>query len=255
MLKCKGFEIERKTWGCGERHVKVSKANIAYGKNLVIWNWEDGESHAELFEILLINDALKRAGWALHELVIPYIPYGRQDRVTEYGEAHSLKVFADVINPLNLLNVKTYDPHSHVTDTLINNLTIVEQYEIFGPMLQNKGNVCLIAPDLGASKKIEKFSNKFPVVQCLKKRTNDGIIIDILGDEYNRLEVMDRDCYIVDDICDGGRTFIEVAKLIKRYNPKSLNLMVTHGFFTNGFGELNKHFDKIYTRKGEVQWR
>ena len=51
---------------------------------------------------------------------------------------------------------------------------------------------------------------------------------------------------IVDDICDGGRTFIELAKVIRKDYDK-LILCITHGIFSNGFDELFKYFDQIYT--------
>ena len=53
---------------------------------------------------------------------------------------------------------------------------------------------------------------------------------------------------IVDDICDGGRTFIELAKVIKEQKPDAeIYLIVTHGIFSAGFGELNNYFNKIFT--------
>jgi ribose-phosphate pyrophosphokinase len=50
----------------------------------------------------------------------------------------------------------------------------------------------------------------------------------------------------VDDICDGGRTFIEISKALDGYQGE-LYLFVTHGIFSKGFEELFKHFTKIYT--------
>jgi ribose-phosphate pyrophosphokinase len=54
---------------------------------------------------------------------------------------------------------------------------------------------------------------------------------------------------IVDDICDGGRTFLEIAKTIRSERNISIlkiYLVVTHGIFSAGFDELKKHFDGIY---------
>jgi ribose-phosphate pyrophosphokinase len=53
---------------------------------------------------------------------------------------------------------------------------------------------------------------------------------------------------IVDDICDGGRTFIELAKVIIAQNQEAkIYLVVTHGIFSAGFSELTNYFDGIYT--------
>ena len=47
---------------------------------------------------------------------------------------------------------------------------------------------------------------------------------------------------IIDDICDGGATFLAIAEQIK---PKHMTLIVTHGVFSKGFAVLEKKFDEI----------
>ena len=54
------------------------------------------------------------------------------------------------------------------------------------------------------------------------------------------------DCVIVDDICDGRRTFIGIAQELKKKNAGDIYLCVTHGIFSYGFDELKKYFKKIY---------
>ena len=56
-----------------------------------------------------------------------------------------------------------------------------------------------------------------------------------------------RDCIIVDDICDGGGTFMGLAEELKQKGAGKLYLAVSHGIFNRGFEELNKVFEKIYT--------
>jgi ribose-phosphate pyrophosphokinase len=61
-------------------------------------------------------------------------------------------------------------------------------------------------------------------------------------DQHNDLKYV-----IVDDICDGGRTFVELAKAIHDSRPTAkVYLVVTHGIFSAGFGELNNHFPQIF---------
>jgi ribose-phosphate pyrophosphokinase len=62
-------------------------------------------------------------------------------------------------------------------------------------------------------------------------------------DSYHNVDVL-----VVDDICDGGRTFVEFAKSLKaRQSGVSLALYVTHGIFSKGLDELKTYYDKIYT--------
>ena len=52
---------------------------------------------------------------------------------------------------------------------------------------------------------------------------------------------------IVDDTCDGGRTFIELAKVLRARNAGKIELYVTHGIFSKGLKELSEHFDCIHS--------
>jgi ribose-phosphate pyrophosphokinase len=60
-------------------------------------------------------------------------------------------------------------------------------------------------------------------------------------------DVENEECLIVDDICDGGRTFLEIAKILKARGASSIELYVTHGIFSNNAIEkLKPYFDKVY---------
>lgn len=49
---------------------------------------------------------------------------------------------------------------------------------------------------------------------------------------------------IIDDICDGGATFLAIAGQVK---PAHLTLIVTHGIFSKGLDALAEKFDSIIT--------
>lgn len=59
-------------------------------------------------------------------------------------------------------------------------------------------------------------------------------------------EVKGRKVLIVDDICDGGRTFIELGKLLREKQAETIYLYITHGIFSKGLQALNPYFDHIY---------
>ncbi len=116
-----------------------------------------------------------------------------------------------------------------------------------------KNKFKLISIDAGASKKINSlgeflYSNgwtNFDIIQCNKKRNvSNG---NIEGFEVFTDDLQGLPCFISDDICDGGASFIHAAKALKEKNCGDLYLFVTHGIFSKGFDELNKYFKKIYT--------
>ena len=213
------------------------------------------KSAEDIMEMLLVCDAAKRLGVKKLSLVIPYFPYARQDRVCSEGESFSLKVMADLVNSIAADEVAIYDPHSDVTPALINNVQVVHQHEIlhnFPELLKDKVIIC---PDAGAEKKIIKLG--LPYLMCRKVR-------DPKTGEILRTEVEppfpdateDTEYLIVDDICDGGRTFIEIAKSYGKHHgikPSQMNLYVTHGIFSDGRSSLNLYFENLYSMNIEEE--
>jgi len=215
----------------------------------------------DVMEILLTADALRRLGHKRLRLVLPYVPYGRQDRVMVPGEALGIKVFADLINSVGFEEVEIWDPHSDVTSALINNVRVVPQETLMLGMskLRNFPQDCiLVCPDAGARKKImsvAKVLNKTEIVFADKIR--DADTGQITGTKLNWQsstvfhvgKTTPYDYLIVDDLIDGGKTFIEIAKAIRKDMdgyPSNLYLYVTHGFFSKGMDELAEHFQGIY---------
>ena len=84
-----------------------------------------------------------------------------------------------------------------------------------------------------------------PVVECSKKRNVKNGKLE--GFKVYEDNLSGKDCLIVDDICDGGGTFIGLAEELKKKNAGHLYLAVSHGIFNKGVDVLNKCFTKIYT--------
>ena len=249
MLTAKNFKYKRINFPCGEMHIRVEEVNAE--PLSILFEFDKNE---DIIELLLVCDALKRMGQSLAELTMPYIPFARQDRVGVEGECFSLRVFADVLNGLRLKRIVVTDPHSDVATALIDNCVVIKQADIFVETLTNKADYWLISPDAGALKKTYALAAKVKtlgVVECGKHRNMvDGQITGVI---VHAEDLKGKDCYIVDDICDGGRTFIEIAKCLKLKNCGKIVLLVTHGFFTKGLNVFDGLIDEIYTRKGKIK--
>jgi ribose-phosphate pyrophosphokinase len=183
-------------------------------------------------------------------LFLPYVPYARQDRVCNPGEPLAIKAMANLINDMQFDHVTIYDPHSDVTSALIDDVIVVEQHDLFYTFKQNKRFIAdiIVAPDGGALKKAFKCAQKCgsELATAQKFRNlDDGQIVETKFDWNYGLA--GHHVWVVDDICDGGRTFVELAKIIKAKNPASLNLFVTHGIFSKGTTELYQYYDRIGT--------
>lgn len=249
MITAKDFEYEKFNFPAGEMHIRIKHSG---SDPCIVFSFERNE---EILEILLIADALKGMDRKLGTLTIEYMPFGRQDRRAVEGECFSLKVFASLINSIGFRKVYINDPHSEVTTALIERAYVIDQSQIFGGYLTDiKRPFYLVAPDGGSLKKIYKLAKwtcATKVIECSKKR--DVETGDISGVQVNAIDLEGVDCYIVDDICDGGRTFVEVAKELKKLNCGKVVLMVTHGLFTKGLGVFEGLIDEVYTMKGQVK--
>lgn len=225
------------TFSGGEIQVKVSE--IPFNANIVA-NLECSDA---IIELLLVVDALKRGGAKLGSITIPYFPYARQDRVCNKGEALSIAVIADLLKGFE--SVVTLDPHSDVLPALMPNLTVIPQHEIAAhiPCLEE---YVLISPDAGAEKKTLKLAAIHGNRVIVATKIRDVTTGNITGTQIHAS--IDPNCkyLIVDDICDGGRTFVELANLLKVKEVQQINLYVTHGIFSQGYNSFKGLFDFIY---------
>ena len=227
----------------GEFHIKLID-DCLEGEDVTIEWYATSPSH--VVDVAMASDALRRAGAASVSLLMPYVPFSRQDRVMVKGEPLSVKVFAGIVNSLGFDKVYTLDNHSPVTTALIENCVEINRYRIMTELLRGSSEGCvLISPDAGASKKTYEVAKTFqlPVVACSKRRdVRNG---DIVGLDIGTSDLHGADCYVIDDICDGGRTFLEIAKRLEAANCGDLHLYVSHGIFSKGQDELSAYYSTI----------
>lgn len=240
------IEFQSFTFSGGEPHIKIaSKINATVSVTIT----HRINSFNDLGLLCIAVDALKRMNVKEINAFIPYFPAARQDRVMIPGEALSVKVYADIINSLNLNKIQVFDPHSEVTPALLNNCEVITNYNFIQQVIKKIGKeVILISPDGGALKKIYKVSEYLggiEVIECSKSR--DVKTGKLTGFKVYSEDLEGKDCLIVDDICDGGGTFIGLAEELKSKNAGNLYLAVSHGIFSKGFNELNSVFERIIT--------
>lgn len=200
----------------------------------------------DIISLLLISDVMKRMGFK-PELYITYMMYQQDDRLFDVNESFGLKVISGILNGLVFSKIKIFHPHSDKVE-FIDNVDIISNTTFIQQVLDTFGvKPIWIIPDSGAFKtqfkQIEKFN--YPnFVTCMKSRDHSTGEIETI---VNIKDLQGRDCIIFDDICLGGRTFINIAEKLKERNCGKLYLVVSHGVFNKGLDELIKYFDCIYT--------
>lgn len=209
-----------------------------------------------LFDIAQAVDLVRSINSrSIIRLFIPYLPYARQDRRMTKHDAFSLKVFGNLLNSLKIDTIMCFDAHSDVAAGVIDNLIVIGQDRIMGisevSHALTVNDPLIVAPDMGAVKKIHKvisaIGNKFePVIMDKERDPATGAIGNHKIISHDNVEGCN--CLIIDDICDGGRTFTSAAAELKHKGAASVSLYVTHGIFSQGIDALlSGGIDKVFT--------
>jgi ribose-phosphate pyrophosphokinase len=241
-------EFEESLFPAGETYIK---ACVPFGVTSVRINTRLNNSD-DIMGLAMAVDALKRRGVNYIELFVPYLPYSRQDRVCALGESFSLKVMSDMLWGMGLSRIVTYDVHSPVASTLLDGLLVNynnhREVADFVEYISMTGPIVLVCPDQGATKKTYELLNKYPslfkaVLFCHKARSKDGKV------SYVEIEqdVRDMTALVVDDICDGGATFVELGKRLQEAKVNQSYLFVSHGLLSKGQEPLLPYYRMIGT--------
>lgn len=199
----------------------------------------------------IVADTLHKRGAKYITAYIPYFPYAQADRDFAPNESFSLKTMMKWFNSLPIDKYMIFDPHSDVAPALLKNCEVLQNdffIDWVGDEIRKTSNngVLWLCPDSGAAKKIfklaEKIGFKGEILCCQKDRNTSTGEVSV---QVPTLPL--KDILIIDDICVGGRTFTEIAKKIRKTEGRKLFLAISHGIFSNGFGELSQHFNNVFT--------
>lgn len=220
----------------------------------IIWTFE---KEAELIQVCQLTQLIQKlsTGYIKASLFVPYLPYGRQDKEIGNDECFAQTTFWSIILRF-FTNIRTIDVHSNNiigkikdADVKIANVSADEYIKL---AIYECRPTLICFPDKGAS---ERNYNTQKLKSFHLEKHRDSATGNILGLKSPLpLNLKDQKVLILDDICDGGRTFIEAAKLLYEMGAEEVHLYVTHGIFSKGTQVLkDAGIKRIFTYKGEVQ--
>jgi ribose-phosphate pyrophosphokinase len=193
-------------------------------------------SASDIILLMLAHDALVRMGAKHISLFMPFLPFARQDRVMVQGEPFSLKVLTNVLNSMNFDRIMLHDVHSDISTALLDRSVSFSNMHLIAKAVENMADdYIIVSPDAGAQKKIykvvEHLAKRPAAVLCATKSRDlaSGQILSLTIPEY---DYKGKDVVIVDDICDGGATFMPIAQALLQQGVSGTHLVVTHGIFS-----------------------
>lgn len=251
MLLLNNRPIKWFTFSGGELQVNIEQCDT----ERATLTWKPNQA-SDIMLLLLTVNALQHQGCRDIIVDVLYMPYARQDRVCAPGEAFSLEIMVKLLDDMAVADIRFWDLHnSDLTLNMFKNTCIheTEIHDIFSFYKVLDGfdlyNLILCAPDIGARMKIDNIVKEFDLGNAIhfeKERCPEtGMILGIEQCKYNR-NFDGYNILVVDDICDGGRTFIEVAKKLREHTSENLYLYVTHGIFSSGLSELLQYYKHIF---------
>src|SRR6185295_3724559 len=218
-----------------------------------------------IFEMLLLIDAAKRASAARVTVVMPYYGYSRQDRKDQPRVAIGAKLLANMIVTAGAHRVLGIDFHQHQLQGFFD-IPVDHLYAmpVFTAHYRRKqlGEVAVVAPDVGSAKMARGFAKRLDATLAIidKRRTQHNVseVMNVVG------EVEGMDCILVDDMIDTAGTVSEASYALKKMGAKDINVCATHALLSGKARERitnspikevavtntialspEKHFDKL----------
>jgi len=201
-----------------------------------------------LMELLIMMDTFVRASAERVTAVIPYFGYARSDKKDRPRVPIAAKLVANLIVKAGAERILTIDLHAAQIqgffDVPVDHLyaaPIVVEYFNENPI----ENLIVVAPDTGGAERARAYAKRLDAGLALcdkrRERANVADVMNIVGD------VRDKNCLIVDDMCDTGGTICKVAEALHKAGANEIFACFTHAVLSGNAVEniQRSHLKKV----------
>lgn len=213
-------------------------------------------SAEELFILMQVADILRRHGMRF-SISIYYLMGMRMDRVMDFNRPFTLKMVVDILDSLCATSIAIFCPHSKVTTQLFRKTEVVplNPVEWMGEEKHFWDVYQVVLPDAGAAERY--FDGNVPFDIIIGEKVRDVETGKILSIKVKNPEAIDGGwpLIMIDDLCDGGGTFVGLANAIREVEPDiEINIAVNHMVNPKGIENLSKTFDHVYFSNSYKDW-
>ncbi len=220
-------KAEVTTFSDGEVHVDINE-NVRGGDCFVMQS-TCAPANTHLMEMLIMVDALRRSSARRITSVIPYYGYARQDRKVSPRAPITAKLVADLISVAGTDRVLCVDLHAGQIQGFFN----IPVDNLFAtPVLleairaRNEGPLTIVSPDAGGVERARAYAKRLDanlaIVDKRREAANVAQVMNVVGNVENR------NCIIVDDICDTAGTLTEGARALREAGAERVSAAITH---------------------------
>ena len=211
----------------GEINIQIAES--VRGKDVYIVQPTSAPANANLMELLIMVDALKRSSAKSITAVIPYYGYARQDRKAAPRVPISAKLVADMLETAGVTRVVTVDLHA----AQIQGFFSIPVDNLYGANLfldyikeKNFKNPVIASPDIGGVARARYFAEKLGlemvIVDKRREKANEAEVMNVIG------SVEGKDVILIDDMVDTAGTMVKGAKALKDLGATSVMACCTH---------------------------
>ncbi|MBC7924763.1 MAG: ribose-phosphate pyrophosphokinase [Bryobacteraceae bacterium] len=200
-----------------------------------------------LFELLLMIDALKRASAGRITAVLPYYGYARQDRKDRPRVPISAKLVASLLERAGADRILTLDLHAAQiqgffdipVDHLFAAPVMIEHFRSL-----TGADTVVVSPDAGGVERARAFAKRLnarlAIIDKRREQANVAEIMNIIGD------VEGMHCIMVDDLIDTGGTLVKGSDALMAAGALSVAACATHPVFS---GPAIQRFEESQIRE------
>jgi ribose-phosphate pyrophosphokinase len=215
-----------------DQELRIQLPCSVYEEDVIVVQSTCNPANDHLMELLLIIDAVKRAGSRRVITVIPYFGYSRQDRPSYAWGPISARLIATMLEAAGADHMVTLDLHSRQAEGFFKiGVQNIDPIMVFASAIPHLKNILVVSPDIGGLVRAQRFADtlqsELAVIHKTRKTHNACEMHTVIGG------VAGKNCILVDDIVDTGATLCQAAVLLKTHKAKSVNIMVTHAVLSS----------------------
>lgn len=237
-----------------DNHIRILPLNDCKGKDVVIYHRLYPKQNTALVSLLFILDAVRDAGAKKITVVVPYLPYSRQDKKKLNGEVASAYAICNLLKRAGTDKLITFDCHflnqtgiAKFGELDIENISMGKELAAFAAREFFNGEPCeVISPDAGASYLAAEHGGQH-FKKTRKEYDGQKIHYRDVGEMQGDFDVNGKNILILDDMISTGATMIKALEKIKEGGVSKVCCAATHGFFLfNCIDKIKKITDCVY---------
>ncbi len=218
-----------------DKEIFVEIQENVRGEDVFVIQSTSFPANDHVMELLIIIDALKRGSAKKISAIMPYYGYARQDRKSGPRTPISAKLVANLVCSAGANRALMVDLHAGQiqgffdipTDNLFASPVFVDDIK---KRFENNKTI-IVSPDVGGVVRARAIAKRvecdLAIIDKRRKKAGISEVMNIIGDVNNK------NCILIDDMCDTAGTLTNAAKALKKAGSESVNAYITHGVFSN----------------------